>query len=336
MRWLTPIAFAAWLAACGVLCGSAWGQSTQPASAPRPEILELVAQLGDKRWAVREAAHQKLQALRDPEIVPALQQGASSSDLETALSAKSLLAELLDFSHVVLDALGEPIPDATIVLTAPDPGAARLMPSLTLTANMFGGVALPPLWNRPQCMVRFHHKLYGLAQGYEPYRPVRPETPGQLVPPTPIVVPMVAQGSPAYAQSLRGQVVGPDGKGLAGAEVSCQNVRSPNGESFSSYDALPAVLTNEDGRFAFYPPANSRAQKGRRLVPPGSRYFVSIRARSFFRMPASTTTPPRRSSAWPAPSDFTASSSRPSTAGESAAKPPTTSPSSTARPPAGA
>ena len=189
MRWLTPIAFAAWLAACGALSGPVWGQSTPPASAPRPEILELVAQLGDKRWAVREAAHNKLLTTRDPGVVPALRQAAASDDTEKALRARELLASLLNFTHVVLDALGNPIADATIVLVVPESDTAPL----TLTTNMFGGITIPPSEDRPHGRVRFYHKQFGSAQGPEPDSSSSDENENTPRQPVRLFVPLVAK-----------------------------------------------------------------------------------------------------------------------------------------------
>ncbi|MCY2931875.1 MAG: HEAT repeat domain-containing protein, partial [Planctomycetota bacterium] len=88
MGRLLSLALAAWLA----MSGAAWGQTTQPTSAPSAQIRQLVAQLGHKQWAVREAAYRKLQAIRDPAIVPALREAAASPDLEASLRAKGLLA----------------------------------------------------------------------------------------------------------------------------------------------------------------------------------------------------------------------------------------------------
>ncbi len=273
MRWLRQITFAVWLAVCGVVCGPAWGQSTQPATAPGAPLRGLIAQLGDKQWAMREAAHRKLRTIRDPAVVPALREAATSSDLERAFRAKGLLDELLNFTHVVLDGLGEPIADATITLVGPEPGALPL----TVTTNMFGGVTLPPLINRPQGLVRFQHRQFGSAQGPEPYSPWRPETPGPF-PPTPISVPIVTKDSPAYARALRGQVVGPDGKAVAGAEVSCRSVRTHGQGTIWTNNATPSVLTDDEGRFSFYlPAANSNAERGL-LIPLHSVYQIAIRA----------------------------------------------------------
>ncbi|MCY2931876.1 MAG: hypothetical protein NTV86_20755, partial [Planctomycetota bacterium] len=175
---------------------------------------------------------------------------------------------------IVLDGLGEPIPDATIILISPGSGT----PPLTLTTNIFGGVTIPDMGNRSQFMVRFSHKRFGTASLTEPYRIPRAEAGGQRLPPTPLCVPLVAKDSPAYARSLRGQVVATDGKSIAGAEVSCRSIRTPSQGVIYASGPAPSVPTDDDGRFAIYMPRlNSPADRDS-LIPLHAVYQVAVRA----------------------------------------------------------
>ncbi|MCY2930795.1 MAG: hypothetical protein NTV86_15115, partial [Planctomycetota bacterium] len=274
MRRWPQTAFAVWLAACS----AGWGQTTQPTTAPSPEIRELVARLGHKQWAVREEAYRKLLTIRDGALVPALREAAASSDMETALRAKGLLAEILDFTHVVVDALGEPIPGATVTLVEFEPGALRKAFPPALTANMLGGVTLPPLTERQPYLVWVHHGQFGQARVREPYRPTVMEGGEEPSSATPIAVPLVARNSPAYERAFRGQVVGPDGKGVARAEIYHLN------QGFFGTENCPfLVLTDADGRFALYPPDPSpRHERGPPLIPLHSHGQIYVRAPGLF------------------------------------------------------
>ncbi len=248
--------------------------TTQPATSPAGDIAKLIEQLGHERWKVRDAAQQKLRVVRDAAVIPALRQAAESKDLEVSIRAKLLLAELLNFTHVVVDALGQPIADATITVVF---GEAKRRPTIFKT-NIFGGISLPAEAGRRGSRMRFYHPEFGLAEGSVPWS--RSTTPDASPVAVEFRVPMVREGTEARSRALKGVVVGPDDKPVAGARIDCTVVRTP-GEGLIQYNNnLPEILTDSQGRFAIYvPDPDPRNERGK-LIPPKSRYSVGVKAKA--------------------------------------------------------
>ncbi|MFB3891259.1 MAG: hypothetical protein ACE15C_04465 [Phycisphaerae bacterium] len=254
-----------WAGLCIVLALSsfAWSQSLRPASAPSAEIAGLIAQLGDTRWTVREAATAKLRSANDPAVIPALRKAAESEDLEVSIRAKLLLAELLNFSHVVVDALGQPIAGASLTILH-DNDPSRTKP-LAVKTSTFGGATLPSDWVEEAARLRVAHPEYGQAEGFASI--ARPE--GDKGPVfTQFRVPLVQKDSAAFARALKGTVLGPDDKPVEGARIHCTVVRTPGEGLIQYHNRLPDVLTDAEGKFAIYvPDPNPRNERGK-LIPP--------------------------------------------------------------------
>jgi hypothetical protein len=246
--------------------------ATQPATSPADEIPGLIEQLGNDRWKVREAAHQKLREVRNTAVIPALRHAAESQDLEVAIRAKLLLAELLNFTHVIVDALGQPIAEATITVVFAEAASTPVV----LKTNLFGGVSIPAEARRQGTRLRFYHPRFGLAEGPVPWGP--PTVPE--VPPVSLGfrVPVVQEGTEARTRALKGVVIGPDDKPVADARIVCNVVRTPGEGLIQYHEDLTTVLTDAQGRFAIYvPDPNPRNERGK-LIPLKSRYYVSVKA----------------------------------------------------------
>lgn len=100
----------------------------------------------------------------------------------------------------------------------------------------------------------------------------------------------VEPGSPQWERALKGRVIGPDGKGIAGASVKCLHVRTP-GDGLITSVGQP-VQTDAEGRFAIYPEdADKQRFNGRigggdlapphpkergDLVPLNSKYHIEV------------------------------------------------------------
>src|SRR5207245_118907 len=115
-----------------------------------------------------------------------------------------------------------------------------------------------------QVPARFSHPDYGLAQGT-----INVFEQNRL-----FVTPLVKQGTPEHTRALKGTVLSPDNLPLAGAVVNCTEIRMA-GEGAINYYGSVSALTDDKGRFAFYPPP-ARVVPGEKplLIPPNSRYFV--------------------------------------------------------------
>jgi len=246
-----------------LLCVTARGQTPDN---PSEEIRSLILQLGDDKWPQREAAQKKLAKIADASTLPALRKAAEGDDPEIAVRAKLLLAELQNFSHVVVDAQGRPITDASVSLFYTDGRKP-----IELKSNGFGGVMWPEAEaGRNVKELRVSHPRFGTAVGLITWA-------GQPTSPVEIRMPMVEQGTDAYQRAIRGIVAGADGKPLEGARVTCWIVRTPGQGLIQSHHPINTVLTDAQGRFSMYvPDSNTRNERGR-LIPLQSRFQVRVK-----------------------------------------------------------
>jgi hypothetical protein len=246
------------------------------AKALATRIEKLVAQLGADDFAVREAASKELAEIGNPARL-ALEKAALDPDPETSSRAKVLLDRLPKLTHTIVDALGAPIPLAKLSLQLlKNPGAEVPFnapegePLLSL-ADAAGRAALPDTsaeTSLRRALATIEHPQYGRAR-CEVFLDRDPKT---------IQFPLVRRGSEASKRALSGQVVDEAGKPLAGAVVSCDNVRTPGEGLIDGDNPRGEVLADDEGRFAIYP-SNSQRDRGRgrergELIPANSRYAL--------------------------------------------------------------
>jgi hypothetical protein len=262
---------AALLLACAA---AAWAQQTRPATAVPDLIARLIEQLGDPHWPVREAAQQKLRETEDPALLPALRRAMDSEDPEVANRAALLLDDLRDFTHVVVDAMGQPIAAATITVIFAD---ANREPTV-LRTNAFGGLSIPSEEGVQSARLRFEHPQFGTAEGRAPVR--LPATRGEPAAATEFRVPFVREGTEARGRALAGVVLDPEGGPVPGARIVCQCVRTPGEGLIQYHHRLPEVLTDAAGRFTLYLPDSEPGSDRGRLIPPASRFYLGVAARS--------------------------------------------------------
>jgi len=180
---------------------------------------------------------------------------------------------------VFKDALGEPIPEATVEIFEGSNWEKRKPDSIGKSKLDEKGRLRPPESNpRLQlCCFIVSHPDYGTAL-------VEPRwyaaSLNELL--TSCTVPLVRIGTKADERSIWGTVVDPNGNPVAGALVTCIGVTTPGGgrirsASTPSYQPL-RTITCEQGHFALYLPIEKDSEKHGSLVPLASKYHVWIEA----------------------------------------------------------
>lgn len=271
---------------CISLCTTAFGQDS-PAKTESPKseqakpqyteqelnarIEMLIKQLGDDRFETRELATKNLRDI-GPLARTALEKATMNPDAEIASRAKGLIEVLPKVTHTILDGLAAPLPLATVVVTitrikSPDGKAVDSIAPRTVTSlsDPLGRIAIPPFSEAEfKARAQIFHADYGTAscEVHEFQQILR--------------LPLVRKGTEAAQRALTGQVVTPDGKPVAGAELVCNHVRTPGEGLLTGASPQGNVLTNSDGRFSCYIPNLEGDREKGKLIPPNSRYVLTI------------------------------------------------------------
>jgi hypothetical protein len=263
MRMLLLL-FGVWLSV-----GNGAAQESRPPDKSR--IRQLIAQLGAKSFNVREAAHREL-TLFVEYAATELGEATESADLERARRAKQILGWVgANPTHRIVDAQDRPIKMARVVLK--QGGATQVG-----FTDRLGRFAVPDPDKRAatDLSVEVRHPEYGIARWYSGTR--SPSANAELID---CKMPIVAQDSAARKRSVQGQVVDGLGKPVAGAVLRCSHVRT-QGDGLMTADAQAGeAITDGQGQFTLYLVANKPnrgSQLHGELVPPGSRYSLSVTA----------------------------------------------------------
>lgn len=264
------------LACCGLAIAEGAGDEAA-AKALAAQIEKLIGQLGVDDFATRDAASKELTEIGNPARL-ALEKAALDPDPETSSRAKVILDSLPKLTHTVVDALGAPIPLAKLslqMLKSPGAGVPFHAPEgepIVSLADAAGRVAVPESADENafrRAIVTIEHPQYGRA---------RREVFLDRDPNKTIQLPLVRRGSQAHQRALSGQVVDEAGKPVAGAVVSCDNVRTPGEGLIDGDHSRGEVLADAEGRFTIYPPDNRRdhgdgPERGE-LIPANSRFSL--------------------------------------------------------------
>ena len=213
----------------------------------------------------------------------ALEKAAQHPNAEVASRARRALEKINAYTHIVLDGTGKPIAGGRLEVTirgevpvVPSAGPTLTDPALfgrtdgvvvPLVPDARGHVTVPrsPL-GRTRVPARFSHSEYGSMQGM-----IDLADPKQR-----FLVPLVKRGTPAYERAFKGVVLGPDGKPVNGAVVTFAEIRTP-GDGLIASDSSAAAMSDDKGRFAFYPLFSSSGGAAEpALVPAKSKAFVSV------------------------------------------------------------
>ncbi len=263
------------------LCGAAAAQVPLPADDVAARIERLIGQLGDDAFDRREAASKDLAAIGN-RARSALERATKSSDPEVASRAKAILDALPKLTHTVVDALGLPIPQATVNVTIvtqplpPVPGGevppgdvpAPVVPQIiSATTENDGRFGIPPLPDGGfRASATIEHPEYGRARCDVDAR-------GRQ---TILRLPLVRRGTEAHRRAVSGRVVTADGKPVAGAIVQGFEVRTPGEGLINGLDPRGESLSDEDGQFTYYLPNENRNRERGELIPANSRHRLTI------------------------------------------------------------
>ena len=176
-------------------------------------------------------------------------------------------------SFTLLDALGQPIPEATLDLHLAGFQTSLLQPQLlegwpAIRVNTDANGLFSIDWPSRAAgqlvfsvVGRASHPDYGIA-------PVTIHVGGQ-----PAKTSLVRKASPQYERALKGQVVNEAGQPLAGALVGC-NKASAAGRRF---EGTGSAITDSAGNFVLHLSSYSEDDKNR-LLPPDAKYEAIARA----------------------------------------------------------
>ena len=175
---------------------------------------------------------------------------------------------------VFKDALGEPMPNATVEIFYESGWRSELKPTLAkLDEN---GKLKPPRYDPglEYCCFIVSHPDYGTAI-VEPRWAFHEDKPLQSC-----TVPLVHKDSQAWERSIWGVVQDVQGNPVRQAIIECHSVHTRSGVGISStdisssYGRFPRTITDEQGGFNFYMPIATDDHK--RLVPPNAQYSVQV------------------------------------------------------------
>ncbi len=171
-----------------------------------------------------------------------------------------------------LDALGEPIPEASVDVRLLDTGNKRWILLCTGVLGEDGRLKQPQLMNS-RCTFTFgiSHPDYGQAEVGLQRRGGAGGSPGTYV------LPLVRLDSEAAGGCVEAVVTDPEGRPVAGAVIRCMPVHTPDGRQLTPYSGSISVgVTDRDGWFAVYMPVQDVNGLSSDLIPAGSRYSLFI------------------------------------------------------------
>lgn len=228
----------------------------------------LIEDLGSERREVRDAAESELARLSTA-ARSGLERAAADRNPQIAVRAARLLDKLPRLTHAVVDALGAPIAGATVTVTIASHRDVEfaLEESITVQSDEHGRIHVPPLPSpESRVVVDLSHSKYG-AGSYELNSHDREDL---------LRFPLVAAGSEARRRALKGIVLRPNGKPIAGALLRCRSVRTPGQGLVNPSYPYGEAVTDERGRFSYYLPNENRNRERGELIPVNSNYNVTI------------------------------------------------------------
>ena len=165
------------------------------------------------------------------------------------------------------DALGEPLPGATVAISVGEFGGLRIRLDRA-TLDDAGRLQWRALHGNLR-MVYFtvSHPDYGHAEAVH-HLGLNEE----------VVVPLVRTGTVAADRAIRGRVMAPSGRPVGGATIECSEVRTLGEGLINGLDNRSKGITDANGAFSFYMPNQVRRDRRGELIPPKSRYDVRIEA----------------------------------------------------------
>ena len=245
----------------------------------------LIPQLGAESLETREKATRELQSISNYARAP-IERAVNHANKEISRRAESILSNFPKHTHVVVNALGDPIPYAMVTLTfsprsANNINQTTILDDISATAPVddvearvvgdwtdeYGRIAVPQIEPaQPFCLMQIQHSEYGTGRCevlfWGPHSQLR--------------LPLVPRNSEFRKRALTGTVIDPDGNPVAGAVVTCAHVRTAGEGLINGAFPRGEVLTDEKGEFSFYLPNDNRDHSRGDIIPPNSRYHATI------------------------------------------------------------
>lgn len=174
---------------------------------------------------------------------------------------------------VFTDALGQPIPNATVAIYSGQTYERRTHPNPTIYQLDSQGRLKPP-----QECPRLEHSCFVVSHpdyGTAITEPRSKATQNILETCT---VPLVLIGTEAQVRSIWGAVVDPNGEPLSGVVLECRYISTPSGGTMGLNGGYHCkTLTDDDGLFSLYMPIEQTDQNDIKLVPLASTYIVTVK-----------------------------------------------------------
>lgn len=164
------------------------------------------------------------------------------------------------------DAIGKPIPQATVQIFLPDYENPTKAWVRAVQVDEQGRLKVPNVTGQlKRLYLIVSHPYYGTAI-VGPDQCAREEV---------IILPLVRAGTEIDSRSIWGVVLDPDGNPVLGAVTRCNIVYTPGGGRIPglAYWQLE-VLTDDQGRFGMHLPIRKTIETKR--IPPNSKYAVSV------------------------------------------------------------
>ena len=251
----------------------------------KSRIDELIPQLGAETLETQERATRELQSIGQYARA-AIERAITHTSQEISRRAETILSHFPKHTHVVVDALGDPIPFAKVTLTlAPRPANSvktttirddnlATAPIVDTEARVigewtdeYGRIAFPEI-EPPKfvCLMQIQHSEYGIGRCEVLF----------WGPNTQLRLPFAPRNSEFQKRSLTGAIVSPEGQPIAGAVVTCGHVRTAGAGLINGVFPRGEIVTDEKGRFSFYLPNENPDRTRGDIIPPNSRYEVTI------------------------------------------------------------
>ena len=178
-------------------------------------------------------------------------------------------SEHLEPAWTILDAEGQPIPNASVEVRA---DAGHLVGKVLLgevTTDERGQLQRWLSYGVYTFVLTVSHPNYGIASVF--YTHPKEEPSGVHI------VPLVSRRSEATGRGIQGIVNDPAGRPVVGAEVQCWSMHLPDGTERSPNRRIGStVLTDEKGWFSYCPAIVTEEFEYQGPLPKGTRYDLHI------------------------------------------------------------
>ncbi|MEI8021016.1 MAG: carboxypeptidase-like regulatory domain-containing protein [Schlesneria sp.] len=269
----------------GPLFPTSFAPSLEEREKLQSTIDALIPQLGAENLETREKATRELQAISNYSRA-AIERAVNHANNEISRRSEVILSKFPKHTHVVVDALSNPIQYAKVTFTfvprsASNANRATVLDDISATVPVeeaearvvgdwtdeYGRIAVPQIEPAQiACLMQIQHSDYGIGRCevlfWGPHHQLR--------------LPFVPRNTEFRKRALTGTIVAPDGQPVAAAVVTCDHVRTAGEGLINGAFPRGEVLTDENGQFSFYLPNDNPDRSRGDIIPPNSRYHATI------------------------------------------------------------